>query len=120
MSTPPTLLQTMALLYLLPLPVAVCQQHSYRTYQGITCLIQISTRSEDFVVDSLVLREHMHLLNESFTDPNIIKVCLNCQSVYHPLLPPLGHTVSVLVLCTIIMVHNSTSSPYRSVDWIRL
>ena len=54
--------------------VLVCQHHSYRTYQGLTCLIQVSTRSEDFVIDSLALREHIHLLNESFTDPKIVKV----------------------------------------------
>ena len=54
--------------------VFVCQHHSYRTFQGLTCLIQVSTRSEDFVIDSLTLREHIHLLNDSFTDPKILKV----------------------------------------------
>ena len=32
------------------------EHHSYRTYRGFTCLIQISTREQDFVVDALRLR----------------------------------------------------------------
>jgi exosome complex exonuclease RRP6 len=50
------------------------EHHSYRSYQGITCLIQISTRSNDYIIDALALREHLHLLNDSFTDPKILKV----------------------------------------------
>ena len=50
------------------------QHHSYRTFQGITCLVQISTRTEDFIIDGLDLRSDLHLLNEIFTDPNITKV----------------------------------------------
>lgn len=40
----------------------------------MTCLMQISTRTEDFVVDTLELRSDMYILNESFTDPAIVKV----------------------------------------------
>ncbi|KAK6171223.1 hypothetical protein SNE40_019458 [Patella caerulea] len=50
------------------------EAHSYRTYQGITCLMQISTRTEDFIVDTLTLRNDLHILNEVFTNPNIVKV----------------------------------------------
>ena len=32
------------------------EHHNYRSYLGITCLMQISTRTEDFIVDTLVLR----------------------------------------------------------------
>ena len=32
------------------------EHHSYHTYRGFTCLIQISTREQDFVVDALRLR----------------------------------------------------------------
>lgn len=42
------------------------EHHSYRTFQGITCLMQISTRSKDFIVDTLTLREDLHILNEVF------------------------------------------------------
>nr|KAJ3421670.1 Exosome component 10 [Polyrhizophydium stewartii] len=50
------------------------EHHDYRSFQGFTCLIQISTRSEDFVVDALSLRSYLHLLNSSFTNPSIVKV----------------------------------------------
>ncbi|XP_053704720.1 spermidine synthase isoform X2 [Synchiropus splendidus] len=50
------------------------EHHSYRSFLGITCLMQISTREEDFIIDTLVLRSEMYILNESFTDSNIVKV----------------------------------------------
>uniref|UniRef100_A0A4W4GXM6 Exosome complex component 10 n=1 Tax=Electrophorus electricus TaxID=8005 RepID=A0A4W4GXM6_ELEEL len=50
------------------------EHHSYRSFLGITCLMQISTREEDFIIDALELRSEMNVLNESFTDPTIIKV----------------------------------------------
>lgn len=50
------------------------EHHSYRTFQGITCLMQISTRDHDFIVDTIALREELHLLNEVFADPRIVKV----------------------------------------------
>ncbi|XP_033763872.1 exosome component 10-like [Pecten maximus] len=50
------------------------EHHSYRTFQGITCLMQISTRDEDFIIDTIELRSDLHLLNSVFTDPNIVKV----------------------------------------------
>lgn len=36
--------------------------------------MQISTRTEDFIVDTLELRSDMYILNESLTDPAIVKV----------------------------------------------
>lgn len=50
------------------------QHHSYRSFLGITCLMQISTREEDFIIDTLQLRSEMYILNETFTDPAIVKV----------------------------------------------
>uniref|UniRef100_A0A6Q2X936 Exosome complex component 10 n=1 Tax=Esox lucius TaxID=8010 RepID=A0A6Q2X936_ESOLU len=50
------------------------EHHSYRSFLGITCLMQISTREEDFIIDTLDLRSEMYILNEAFTDPNIVKV----------------------------------------------
>lgn len=50
------------------------EHHSIRSYQGITCLMQISTRKEDFVVDTIKLREQMQQLREVFDNPNIVKV----------------------------------------------
>ncbi|XP_013876478.1 exosome complex component 10 [Austrofundulus limnaeus] len=50
------------------------EHHSYRSFLGLTCLIQISTREEDFIIDALELRGEMYILNEVFTDPGIVKV----------------------------------------------
>ena len=55
--------------------VYVCvQHHSYRSFQGFVCLMQISTRHSDFLIDTLALRSDMSILNEVFTNPKIIKV----------------------------------------------
>ncbi|XP_053378840.1 exosome component 10-like [Mercenaria mercenaria] len=50
------------------------EHHSYRTFQGITCLMQISTRVHDYLIDTLDLRGDLQCLNEVFTDPRIVKV----------------------------------------------
>lgn len=50
------------------------EHHSYRTFQGITCLLQISTRKCDYIIDTLVLRDKLEMLNEAFTKPDIVKV----------------------------------------------
>lgn len=36
--------------------------------------MQISTRDEDYIIDTLELRSEMYILNETFTDPSIVKV----------------------------------------------
>ena len=48
--------------------------------KGFTCLIQISTRSADYIVDTLSLRSELHKLNIVTTDPNICKVFHGGQS----------------------------------------
>lgn len=50
------------------------EYHNYRSYSGFVCLMQISSRDEDFIVDTLCLREELEELNEVFTNPNIVKV----------------------------------------------
>ncbi|VDH99529.1 exosome complex exonuclease RRP6 [Mytilus galloprovincialis] len=50
------------------------EHHSYRSFQGLTCLMQISTRTNDYIIDTLELRNELHLLNVVFTDPSILKV----------------------------------------------
>ncbi|KAI7869011.1 ribonuclease H-like domain-containing protein [Spinellus fusiger] len=52
------------------------EYHNYRSYQGFTCLMQISTRDQDFIIDTLEIRDKMWMLNEYFANPAIIKVCL--------------------------------------------
>ncbi|KAK9495789.1 ribonuclease H-like domain-containing protein, partial [Lipomyces doorenjongii] len=50
------------------------EHHDSRSYIGFVCLMQISTRSQDYLVDTLVLRSELELLNDVFTNPKIIKV----------------------------------------------
>lgn len=50
------------------------EHHSYRSFQGFVCLMQISTRSHDYLIDTLELRSLLPILNSSFTNPKIFKV----------------------------------------------
>nr|XP_010932653.1 protein RRP6-like 2 isoform X1 [Elaeis guineensis] len=51
------------------------EHNQYRSFQGLTCLMQISTRTEDFVLDTLKLRIHVGpYLREIFKDPSKRKV----------------------------------------------
>ena len=51
------------------------EHHSYRSFQGFTCLMQISTRERDFVVDTLALRGRLRAaLAPHFADPTKLKV----------------------------------------------
>lgn len=50
------------------------EHHDFRSYRGFVCLIQVSTRQKDFIVDPFDIFPQMHLLNEVFSDPNILKV----------------------------------------------
>ncbi|KAI8979910.1 ribonuclease H-like domain-containing protein [Pilobolus umbonatus] len=56
------------------------EHHNYRSYQGFTCLMQISTREEDFIIDTLELRDKLWMLNEYFADPDIVKVLHGADS----------------------------------------
>ncbi|VDN04061.1 unnamed protein product [Thelazia callipaeda] len=46
----------------------------HRSFLGLTCLVQISTRTADYIIDPFPLWNDMHILNEPFTNPNILKV----------------------------------------------
>ncbi|KAI5478663.1 exosome complex exonuclease RRP6 [Pseudohyphozyma bogoriensis] len=52
------------------------EHHDTRTWGGVTCLMQMSTRNKDYVIDVLVpeIRDHLEELNEFFADPTWIKV----------------------------------------------
>ncbi|KAB5526371.1 ribonuclease H-like domain-containing protein [Coniochaeta sp. 2T2.1] len=51
------------------------EHHDFRSYVGLTSLMQISTREKDWVVDTLrPWRHKLEVLNEVFADPSIIKV----------------------------------------------
>ncbi|KAF9435230.1 exosome nuclease subunit [Entomortierella beljakovae] len=56
------------------------EHHNYRSFQGFVSLMQISTRDQDYIIDTLELRGSLHLLNQSFTDPNIVKVLHGAES----------------------------------------
>ncbi|TFK38973.1 ribonuclease H-like domain-containing protein, partial [Crucibulum laeve] len=56
------------------------EHHSYRSYLGFLCLMQISDRDEDWIIDLLALRDDMAGLNEVFTDPEIVKVFHGAES----------------------------------------
>lgn len=51
------------------------ENHHYRSFQGFVCLMQVSTRSEDFIVDTLALRSYISpCLKDIFADARIKKV----------------------------------------------
>lgn len=50
------------------------EHHDYRTYIGLVCLMQISTRDQDWIIDTLKLRDELEVLNEVFANPDIVKV----------------------------------------------
>lgn len=84
-----------------PPPVTPCrplQHHSYRSFLGITCLMQISTREEDFIIDTLELRSEMYILNEAFTDPAIVKVIKHLLFLFNVLVRFREVKVSVTLL----------------------
>lgn len=41
---------------------------------GFTCVLQISTWEKDYVIDALKLRDKLHVLNDVFTNPAVLKV----------------------------------------------
>jgi len=51
------------------------EHHDRRTYHGLLSLMQISTRNQDWVIDTLKpWRHELEILNEVFADPRIVKV----------------------------------------------
>lgn len=50
------------------------EHHDLRTYYGITCLMQISSRTQDWIVDTLALRDDLLRLNVVFSNPQIVKI----------------------------------------------
>mmetsp|Transcript_795 Transcript_795/g.1325 ORF Transcript_795/g.1325 Transcript_795/m.1325 type:complete len:958 (-) Transcript_795:82-2955(-) len=56
------------------------EHHSYRSFQGITCLMQVSTREKDYIIDTLALRRDMSIFLPLFSDPEVVKVFHGCDS----------------------------------------
>lgn len=60
------------------------EHHDTRTYAGLLSLMQISTRDQDWIVDTLKpWRHQLEVLNEVFTDPKIVKVSLKSKNPTH-------------------------------------
>lgn len=48
------------------------EHHSFRTFQGITCLMQLSDRREDYIIDVIKLRHSVGpVLAPIFADPKV-------------------------------------------------
>ncbi|CAN7066976.1 unnamed protein product [Brassica rapa subsp. trilocularis] len=56
------------------------EQQNLRSYLGFTALMQISTREEDYLVDTVALHDEMALLRPIFTNPKICKVFHGAQN----------------------------------------
>ena len=50
------------------------EHHDFHSYRGFVCLMQVSNRDQDWIVDTLALRDDLVVLNEVFTDEAILKV----------------------------------------------
>ena len=50
------------------------EHHDFRSYHGFVCLMQVSSREQDWIVDTLILRDELQILNQVFANPNIVKV----------------------------------------------
>eukprot|EP01040_Poterioochromonas_malhamensis_P002464 gene2464-2620_t len=55
------------------------EHHSFRSFQGLTCLIQLSTSAKDYIIDPLELRADCERLGAIFADPKITKVLHGCE-----------------------------------------
>ncbi|CAI5466669.1 unnamed protein product [Closterium sp. Yama58-4] len=50
------------------------ENHNYRSFQGFLCVLQLSTRRKDYVVDAISLRGDIGpILGPMFADPRIVK-----------------------------------------------
>ncbi|OAL38717.1 hypothetical protein AYO20_01923 [Fonsecaea nubica] len=56
--------------------IAIDLEHNdLRSYVGMVCLMQISTRKKDWIIDTLKpWRENLQILNQVFANPKILKV----------------------------------------------
>ncbi|GIQ82873.1 hypothetical protein KIPB_004094 [Kipferlia bialata] len=54
--------------------MAMDLEHARHSFHGATCLMQISTPSADFIVDTLAVWSHMHLLRSVLANPTVTKV----------------------------------------------
>uniref|UniRef100_A0A0G4GB73 HRDC domain-containing protein n=1 Tax=Chromera velia CCMP2878 TaxID=1169474 RepID=A0A0G4GB73_9ALVE len=56
------------------------EHHNFRSFRGFVCLIQISTRQKDFVIDPFPIFEELTALNDLTADPTILKILHGADS----------------------------------------
>eukprot|EP00873_Tetraselmis_striata_P010402 jgi/Tetstr1/430666/TSEL_020459.t1 len=57
-----------------------CEHNALRSYLGLTCLVQISAGSRDYLIDAIALHDNMHELAPILADPAICKVLHGCEN----------------------------------------
>ncbi|CAM9745019.1 unnamed protein product [Scytosiphon promiscuus] len=62
------------------------EAHNARTYHGLSCLLQISTQSKDYIVDPLAdgMWDSMPLLRSAFGEPGVLKIGHSIRSLDVP------------------------------------
>jgi len=50
------------------------RRFTYRSFNGISCMIVLATRSEAYLVDTIALKEEVKVLNEIFTNSSVLKI----------------------------------------------
>jgi exosome complex exonuclease RRP6 len=55
------------------------EHHSYRSFLGLTCLMQLSTLNKDYIIDTLKLRVDCYKLGKVFSNSAILKVFHGCE-----------------------------------------
>lgn len=83
--------------------------HSFRSYQGYSCFLEISCEESDYVIDCFKLREEIQQLNQVFTNPKILKLGLDSNDKLLWLQRDFG--VYVLNLIDLKFILNSLSLP---------
>lgn len=112
------------------------EHHDFRSYYGIVCLMQISTRDKDYLIDTIALRDDLSPLNKIFTDPMITKVfhgafmdiiwlqrdlglyVVSLFDTYHAS-KALGFPKHSLAYLLETFVNFKTSKKYQLADWRR-
>ena len=49
------------------------------SFRGLTCLLQLSTASTNYIIDPLDMFSEMHILNKITTNADILKVLHNAE-----------------------------------------
>eukprot|EP00903_Cladosiphon_okamuranus_P014299 g13281.t1 len=64
------------------------EAHNARTYHGLSCLLQVSTESQDYIIDPLAegMWDSMSLLRAPFANPDVLKIGHSIRSLDVPFL----------------------------------